>query len=55
MKMTRPNVQLSLSFKGKLDAFREQGTTTSGFIRSRLEREPNQQPAAKTARKAGQP
>jgi len=39
MKMVRLNVQLPVTVKAKLDALRTQGTTTSGFIRSLVERE----------------
>ncbi|MDF0650001.1 MAG: hypothetical protein P0121_00835 [Nitrospira sp.] len=39
MKMSRLNIQLPISLKAKLDALRAHGTTSSGFIRSLLERE----------------
>lgn len=39
MKMIRLNIQLPVPLKAKLDALRQQGTTSSGYIRALLERE----------------
>ena len=39
MKMVRMMIQVPATIKAKLDALRKQGTTTSGFIRSLVERE----------------
>ena len=39
MKMTRMMIQLPGNLKAKLDALRKKGTTSSGFIRSLVERE----------------
>jgi len=39
MKMKRMIIQLPEPLKAKLDALRTQGYTTSGYIRSLLERE----------------
>jgi predicted DNA-binding protein len=40
-KLVRIVVQLPLELKEKLDALKQQGYTTSGFIRATLERELN--------------
>ena len=37
MKMTRMMIQLPWNLKTKLDTFRKQGTTASGYIRTCLE------------------
>ena len=42
MKMKTVNIQLPLALKAKLDTLRNQGYTTSGFIRALLERELSQ-------------
>jgi hypothetical protein len=39
MKMARLLIQIPQPIKAKLDALRAQGITTSGFIRSLLQRE----------------
>lgn len=39
MPMIRLLISLPRTLKAKLDALRKQGTTSSGFIRSLLERE----------------
>lgn len=39
MPMIRLLISLPKTLKAKLDALRKQGTTSSGFIRSLLERE----------------
>jgi len=45
MKMVRMLVQVPEPLKAKLDALRRQGYTASGYIRSLLERELNQEKA----------
>ena len=50
MQMQRLNIQLPRSLKAKLDALRQQGTTSSGFIRSLVEREFRQATTAKKGR-----
>ena len=44
MKMIRILIQVPRPLKAKLDALRQQGTTSSGYIRSLLERELNKAP-----------
>ncbi|HRB16753.1 MAG TPA: hypothetical protein PK224_13240 [Nitrospira sp.] len=39
MAMVKLLIQIPQAIKAKLDALRKQGTTSSGFIRSLLERE----------------
>lgn len=39
MAMVKILIQVPKAIKAKLDALRQQGTTSSGFIRSLLERE----------------
>ncbi|CBK43658.1 protein of unknown function [Nitrospira defluvii] len=39
MAMVKLLIQIPHAIKAKLDALRQQGTTSSGFIRSLLERE----------------
>ena len=50
MQMQRLNIQLPRELKAKLDALRQQGTTSSGFIRSLVEREFQQRTTAKKGR-----
>ncbi len=38
-KLVRIVIQLPMDLKTRLDALKQQGYTTSGFIRARLERE----------------
>ena len=38
-KLVRIVIQLPVELKGQLDALKQQGYTTSGFIRAMLERE----------------
>jgi len=45
MKTIRMNISLPLALKARLDALRKQGTTSSGFIRSLVEREFHRAPA----------
>ena len=50
MTMQRVMVQMPAVLKAKLDALRQHGTTTSGFIRALLEREFRQPSPAKKGR-----
>lgn len=50
MKMIRVLIQLSPSTKAKLDTFRRQGTSISGYIRNLVERELKHAPIGQKGR-----
>jgi hypothetical protein len=51
MKMVRMNISIPVQLKARLDALKDRGLTTSGYIRNVLEREFK---AALAGRKEGQ-
>jgi hypothetical protein len=50
VKLIRMNISVPLDIKAKLDALRTKGTTSSGFIRSVLERELKNAPTGQKGR-----
>lgn len=50
MAMVKILIQVPRAIKAKLDALRQQGTTSSGFIRSLLEREFQKEPVKSNER-----